>query len=346
METIYTSLLLKNLLKRKLIKKQSDLILLAAKKLKCKVKIIGYITTISPEGQSYECPFYEVIRGQKRFLSVGSTTQQTSYLGMKLAVNKQMTTAYLRENKIPVPFQMEIKKLTDFSKILKKYKPIVVKPAASRAGKGIFANIFNKDQGYLAYKNIQKIIPLSKVIAEEQIDGNEFRVVVINYKFAAALFYQPATVIGDGRSKIIDLIKKENKNPLRKKGWIEKIKINDALDINLQSIGLTVNSVLNKGQEIVLHRAAPISNGGFLIDVTETVNRENRKLFEKIAHLVRLDIVGIDVIAPSLDKSVVKNNGRIIEVNGGPDFLIHYNVHVGKSRNLAEIVLREYFEKK
>jgi cyanophycin synthetase len=335
---------LNHLLSRKYIKQQSDLFLLAAKKLKCSVKTLGVLSTRDSDQGLVSGPFFEISRNGKSLLNVNATTEQTSYLGMKLAVNKKLTTKYLKNHQFPVPFQMEIKKPTDLLKILKNHCPIVVKPVASRLGKGVVGNVFNSKQAYLAYRVIKKKMPDTGIIAEEQIYGNEYRAVVINGKFVAALYYQPPMVFGDGQTMICDLIKRENASALRTKGWLDRIKVNEALNINLQALGLKLGSIPDKGQAVVLHRAAPISNGGMMIDVTDKVCKENIKLLENVANSIRLNITGIDIIAPSLETPISATKGKIIEVNGGPDFRIHYNVHKGKSRNLAETVLRDFFQ--
>ncbi|HUT22294.1 MAG TPA: hypothetical protein VMX18_02695 [Candidatus Bipolaricaulota bacterium] len=335
---------LEHLLSKNPTQKQNTLILLAAKKLHCAVNTIGYLQTSGRDEEYADTPFFEISRQGKNLLMVGATSQDTSYLGMKLAVNKQITTQYLKKHGLPVPFQIQIKNPKDFEKIFKKHSAIIIKPVASRAGKGVFGNVTNQRQANTAFKIIKKAMPRMQVIAEEQISGNEYRVVVINGKFAAAIYYQPPIVLGDGVSSIKTLIANENASPLRKKGWLHQIKVNKALKINLQSEGLALSSVPEKGIEVVLHRAAPISNGGILIDATDTVGKANIALMEKTAKLIRLNIVGIDVIAPSLKNPIISTNGKIIEVNGGPDLRIHYNVHRGKQRNLSENILRDFFK--
>lgn len=324
---------------------QRELFELAAKHLGYSIEIVGYLGGKSIDETSPKRPVFKISSTSgKSLLTVGATTEETSYLGMKFAVNKIFTNTYLEKHGIPVPVQCKIESVEQIENFLNKKSPLVVKPAASRAGKGIFSNVSTPDQGRQAIEGIREILPTSVIIAEEQIEGKEFRVVVIDGKFEAAVAYQPAEVIGDGVSTLKQLIEKENTSTLRGKNtWLYPIKINTALSIQLATRQLSLKSIPESGASVSLHKAAPISNGGLIVDVTKEVSAENIALFEKIATIMHLNVIGIDVMAPSLSESV-QTSGKILEVNGGPDLRVHYNVHLGERRNIAETILRNFFK--
>ncbi|OGY86811.1 MAG: hypothetical protein A2233_05150 [Candidatus Kerfeldbacteria bacterium RIFOXYA2_FULL_38_24] len=337
----------KKLLSKKLIENQSDFFHLAAKKLGYHEEILACFTERGKDGSLIKRLIYKFSHERKTLVTCKAVVWGTSYIGMHLSSNKPATTKILYSHHIPVPLQATIKTKTDLIKMLKRHSPLVVKPADLTQGQGVVGNVTTPTQANIAFDIVKKTTQSRAfVIAEQQIFSKEFRVIVVNNRFAAAVYYQPPIIVGDGHSSIEALIKKENASKLRMTGWTDSIKVNKQLDFNLQAIGMTKKSIPHKNEQIVLHKVAPVSNGGILIDVTNTVCEENKKLFKKVSKLFGIDILGIDILAPSLEKSIVKTGGKIIEVNGGPDLGVHYNVHIGKRRNIAEIVLRNYFEPK
>ena len=56
-----------------------------------------------------------------------------------------------------------------------------------------------------------------------------------------------------------------------------------------------------------------------------------------------LDIAGIDVVAPDVSTSILKNGGGIVEVNAAPGFRMHLAPSEGLPRNVAEPVVNMLF---
>lgn len=282
----------------------------------------------------------QITDGKKSLLTLGSTTAQTSYLGMKIAVNKTATNTLLKKFNIPTTEQRAIHSEDDLVAALTRYGKIILKPSSSRAGKGVFSNIRSFHKAQAVYEVLKK--NYQNIVAEKILEGKEYRVLVVNGRVFAVAEYVPPTVIGDGISSILSLIKKENVRRAIKKET-HFIKINMALRLNLREASLTPRSVLAAGEIVVLHRAAPISNGGYSIDATEKIHPKNKALVERAATLLNIDIAGVDIITPSIDESIETTGGAIIEINGGPDLDVHYSVREGVSRNGAEAVLKDFF---
>ena len=318
---------------------QKYFFLLAAERLGLSAKELGRLPYME-DGVLRERVIVQITSGKKFLMVMGATTSQTSYLGMKIAVNKITTNDFLRKKGLPTTQQIDIRSESDLSVALTRFGKILLKPANARAGKGIFSNIQSLSQAQTIYKNLRKHYPI--IIAEKILNGNEYRILVINGSVFAVAQYIPPTIIGDGRHSIHFLIKKENVRRTTARDT-HLIKINTALHLNLKELSLTINSVLSNNQSVILHKAAPISNGGFAIDVTENIHPQNKLLAENAAKLMNLDIAGIDIITPAIERPIELTGGAIIEINGGPDLNVHFSVRHGKSRNGAEAVLKDYF---
>lgn len=313
--------------------------LLAAKKFKLIVREFEKIPNIQ-DGVMKERTILQITDGRKYLLTLGATTSQTSYLGMKIAVNKAATNTLLRKSGIPTTEQIVIRSEKNLFEALSRFGKFIMKPSNSRAGKGIFSNIQSLDEAKAVYATLRK--DYDDIVAERIIEGKEYRVLVVNGKVFAVAEYVPPTVIGDGTNTILALIKTENAKRATKDDT-HLIKINSALRLNLRDAGLSMRSVLPTGKSVILHKAAPISSGGYAIDATEKIHPKNKLIAEHVATLVNIDIAGIDIITKSIDQPLDETKGAIIEINGGPDLDVHFSVHKGKSRNGTEAVLKNYF---
>lgn len=222
--------------------------------------------------------------------------------------------------------------------------PWVIKPIDGNHGRGITANIRNKESALKAAKQAWKIS--DKIIIEEFIEGSDYRFLVINYKLIAVAKRTPACVRGDGQLTIRQLIAKENENPDRGRGHekvLTKIKIDYHTKALLKEAGLSLDDVLPLGMEIMLKKTANLSTGGTSTDVTDSVHPFNVFLAERIARLFQLDVCGIDIMAKDVSEPIQKGTGAVIEVNAGPGFRMHTHPSNGTPRDVAKPVLDMLF---
>jgi cyanophycin synthetase len=195
-----------------------------------------------------------------------------------------------------------------------------------------------------ALKEAQKYS--KRVICESSIAGEDFRALVINYKFVAAAMRTPAAVRGDGIHTIGELIEAENNNPKRGLGHqnvLTTIIIDNATLKVLEKKGFTLDMILPQGEECRLKPNGNLSTGGTATDVTDTVHPANITLLERIARVIGLDICGIDIIATNLTSPIKEMGGAVLEVNAAPGFRMHLDPTNGKGRNVAAPVLDMLF---
>ena len=136
---------------------------------------------------------------QKRIQA--TITSQTSSIGVEIACDKEDTKYLLEQAEIPVPKGEIIRTERGLLEAIESIGfPLVIKPINGNHGRGITANITNKEDAIIAFeaaKNISK-----SVIVERYIIGEDYRILVINNKVVAAAKRTPARVIGDGKSSI------------------------------------------------------------------------------------------------------------------------------------------------
>lgn len=279
--------------------------------------------------------------GRKTLLTLGATTSQTSYLGMKVAVDKSGMNDMLRSLSIPTTEQIFIRNISDVEKSIDDFGRIIMKPAKASSGKGIHSNIRSVTKAREVYEMLRETY--DEIVVERIIEGAEYRILVINGRVFAVAEYISPTVTGDGISTIGGLIRHRNANVRREHPGRYPIRINDSLKRNLGDMELGLDSVLSKGECVVLHKAAPISNGGYAVDATDRICPENRAICERIADWVGIDIIGIDIITPDISRPIGESHGAVIEANGGPELDIHMRVEQGIRRDGAYKVLTDFF---
>jgi cyanophycin synthetase len=276
---------------------------------------------------------------QKRIQATVAST--TSSIAVEIACDKEDTKTLLEAASIPVP---KGRIIYDQEELLEAIDaigfPIVIKPVNGNHGRGATINITSKEHALEALAIAKKIS--RGVIVEKYISGYDYRILVINYRFVAAAQRKPAAVTGDGKSTIQQLIDKVNADPRRGYGHekvLTAIKVDEMTLQILQEKNLTLDSVLEKGQELFLKRTANLSTGGTATDVTDIVHPHNVFMCERIARIIGLDICGIDIMTSDISQPITEVGGAILEVNAAPGFRMHIAPTEGLPRNVAEPVV-------
>ncbi len=282
---------------------------------------------------------------QKRIRATIAST--TSNIAVDIACDKEETKALLGAAEIPVPRGTVIRTEAGLAEAVGKYGyPLVIKPIDGNHGKGNTTNITTWEQALTAFE-AAKLYGRS-VIIEKFITGVDFRILVINYKFICAALRTPASVVGNGKSSIQELIEEINKDPRRGYGHekvLTQITIDGFTQKMLDEKNYTIESVPPAGELVMLKPTANLSTGGTSTDVTDEVHPANIFMCERIAKIIGLDICGIDIMASDLRTPVIENGGAILEVNAAPGFRMHIEPSEGLPRNVAEPVVDMLFPK-
>jgi cyanophycin synthetase len=280
---------------------------------------------------------------QKRIQATISSA--TSSIAVDIACDKETTKNLLDNVGIPVPYGYVVETV---DKAVEKGRhlgfPLVVKPIDASQGRGMTVNVVTEDS---LKKAFEKAAALSgEVIVEDFVEGDDYRILVIDNRFVAASRRVPAHVIGDGKSTITQLIDIVNADPRRGFGHenvLTKIVIDEMTESILSLQGMTPDTILEKGQLVYLKTTANLSTGGTATDVTDIVHPANKALAKRAAKVIGLDIAGIDIIAPDIQKPIIETGGVVVEVNAAPGFRMHLQPMEGKPRNAGKNVVDMLF---
>ncbi len=285
--------------------------------------------------------------GSKQKLIQATITQGTSCIGVDIACDKLETKEIFGEMGLPVPKGYQASTLEEARTIMDKLgTPVVVKPVDGNQGKGVSLNISTPEELLRAFEVGQRYG--KEVLIEEYIQGNDYRLTVVNGELAAASHRLPPFVVGDGVHNIRQLIQKVNADNLRGEGHekpLTRIKIDQVVLMTIYRQGLTLERILPEGEKVFLRENGNLSTGGTAYDVTEMVHPENKQLVERAARIIGLDIAGIDLRTEDISRPISRYGGAIIEINAAPGIRMHHYPTAGKVRNVAEKIVDMLFPK-
>jgi len=277
-------------------------------------------------------------KGSSTWYTRGSRTSTQSSVGVTIADNKSLTKKILNYFHLPTATAVEVGTIGDFGQVSQLTFPVVMKPLKGAHGKDVIVGI--KD--LIESKRLVEKAELP-VLFEEKLEGIEYRVVCVDFKFVAAAFRKPAHIVGDGEHSIQELIDKKNQHPWRGEGHsnnLSLIRVDNLVLEYLKEQNVDLAYVPSHQTEVFLRKTANLSSGGEAWDVSDEVCLENRKLFEKIATVCDLNTLGIDIMCQNLTTPIVsQTQAGVIEINGSPGLRMHHFPLQGKPQNIAGHIL-------
>ena len=283
--------------------------------------------------------------GSKQRRIQAAETDNTSAIGEAIAQDKELTKRLLDAAGVPVPEGREVTDIEDAWLAMTEIAgPVVVKPKDGNQGKGVTVNINSREQLNIAYAAAAEIS--EEVLIERFIPGSDFRFLVVGNKLVAAARREPPLVIGDGVQSVRQLVDQVNSDPRRGSGHatsLTKIRIDDIALASLAAQNFTVDSVPNKGARVVLRSNANLSTGGTATDVTDDVHPDLASSAVAAAIMIGLDICGVDVVCDSVQRSLEKQGGGVVEVNAAPGLRMHLQPSFGKGRPVGEAIVSSMF---
>jgi cyanophycin synthetase len=275
----------------------------------------------------------------------GVIADSTSFMGVDVCGDKDLTKEVLEEAKVPVPKGVIIKYEEEIDLAISQLGfPLVVKPLDGNHGRGISLDLNTTNEVFEAFEIAKEVA--DDIIIEKYITGFDYRFLVVNYKFTAAIKRTAAFVTGNGELTIQELIDEVNRDPRRAKNAgnvLTPIEVDEVTLNILKKRGLGLQSVLDKDEVLFVKEIANVSAGAYPIDATEEIHPHNRFLAERIARIAGLDICGIDLISSDMSVPFYENNTVILEVNASPGIKMHMMPAEGKTRNVVGDILDMLF---
>lgn len=293
----------------------------------------------------YSCQ--AVLRAEKdgkEFVYSSTLTPLTPACGYLIAGDKWLTYELLKSANISTPETVMISSESDdFSEaeaLLAKYGRVIVKPTCTNHGDGITMNITDKETLIkaiaIAHETAFKKSDSSAILVQEQVEGKEYRFLVVDGKCIAVANRRPAFVTGDGTKTVKELIDEKNKNPLRGEEHdkpLTKISLDEVAETNGKDF---LDFIPKRDEEIDVLKTSNLSRGGEAVNCTDIASSELKSLAVSAAARCQLGIAGVDIIT-----SDIRGGGKnyIIEVNAGPGIRMHVYPSVGEPIDVAKYII-------
>jgi len=266
--------------------------------------------------------------------------------------NKEITKILLQEAGISVPLGIFSRNFSGALRQMNRKKlpfPVVAKPIDASEGFCVTVGIRDKKELATAINEIMRLKvkyprPLSDLfMVERLVSGNDFRILTLNKKIIACAQRVPAHIVGDGKTKIKDLIKNFNS----KRVSLYQIKVDSSLSLELKKRNLNLNSIISRGQYLQLRKNANICTGGRAIDKTGQVSKRFEKIALKCMEALGLNYGGIDIMTDDISSNNPSQPYYIIEINADPDFEPHEKPIIeGKGVKVGEILVKEFMNQR
>lgn len=278
--------------------------------------------------------------GIVEYVKEATKTSKDTYITPHLLENKEMTKRILYEKGIHVPngksYESMEEAFGDYPLFAK--RQCVVKPKSTNFGVGI-SFISSRDEKKYR-EGIKHAFSFGKaILVEELCPGEEFRFLIINGKVLGVAKRVPAHVVGDGVSKIKELVAHKNNDPNYYRHPKTHIHLGLVEKKHLKALRLSPESIPRKGKRIFLRSNSNVSTGGDAVDVTDEVHRGYFTIAAEATKLMEARICGVDMMIPAPQKAPTSKNYAIIEMNYNPVLFIHAYPFVGKRRSVAAPLL-------
>ena len=263
-------------------------------------------------------------------------------LAYKIASDKVLTYTILEKYWYPIPKTQIVKKNENYK--LKDFEfPVIIKPTNESHWNWVKMNIQNEKQ--LKQELQESFEKYNSIIIQEQVEGNETRVLVVKGKIILAINRIPPFIIGDWKHSIEELIQIENNtNPLRW-NWYEKplsyIKVDSETTKVLSTYWYKLDSIPRKWEKVFVRLNSNLWTWWTIKDVTNILHPEIKKLCLEITDRLWFGLCWLDLIIKDYTKPV-KKNAIILELNATPSIGWHKQLtNVNTAKEILKLLFSE-----
>jgi cyanophycin synthetase len=247
--------------------------------------------------------------------------------------DKALTHRIVSAEGVPVPSHLafrykQLDKAIDF--LRSTAADCVVKPAAGTGGgRGVTTGI--RTPRHLAGAAANAAVYTDDLLIEEQIEGDNYRLLYLDGQLADAFVRKPPTVVGDGTSAVARLVKLANEQRLRGRAGVSQVQLTIDPDMRrtLARQHLTLRSVPPAGTGVVLKTVVNENAGADNTTATDVLCDAIVEDCARAVKALRVRLAGVDVITRNPGLPLKETGGVVLEVNAPPNFYYHYHKRDG-----------------
>ena len=291
---------------------------------------------------------FEIRRGATVAIVTGQTVALNSRSAMALAADKPGVYRILADSGLPIPERLSFaaNDLRAARVFLAQYGPCVVKPARGTGGDGVTGEIRSASELRRAALAASRFAP--QLLIESQVEGEVFRILVLDGQVLDVVRRRRPTITGDGHSTVEKLIFAEHDRRVRAEGnpGLKPFIVDLDCILSLKRAGVTLRTVLPEGSSLriktVTNYNSPEDNQTFRGGISPAITTEVAGAAEALG----LRLAGVDVVTSTPAVALAASGGAIIDVNEAPG--LHHHAHVAdadRGTRVATPILRALLDK-
>lgn len=272
---------------------------------------------IGVEVTDAEGGFFRLTHGGRSLVCRESLSELTTGISMSICDDKAVTRRAVAKAGVVTPDQIEAGDRKALETFLKKHGAVVVKPARGEQGRGISVGLETIEDIESAIEHAKAFC--DRVVVEEMVEGEDLRLIVIDFKLVAAAVRRPAQIVGDGKTTIRELIEKQSRRRQAATGGESSIPLDEQTERCVRKAGFAMDDVLEQDKPLTVRKTANLHTGGTIHDVTGEVNYALVEAAIKCARAIDIPVVGVDLMV----KSPREADYAFIEANERPGLANH-----------------------
>lgn len=251
---------------------------------------------IAVEVLDAETAYFRLSFGGRSIVCRESLSELTSAVALSRCDDKAVTRRTLEKAGLRVPPQRRAGDPAEDKAFLAEHGRVVVKPARGEQGKGITVDVRSVEVLERAVASARA--HADTVLLEAFMEGQDLRVVVIDYKVVAAAIRRPAEVTGTGKHTIARLIEAQSRRRGAATGGESRIPLDAETERCVRDCGHGMDDVLAEGERLFVRKTANLHTGGTLHDVTAALHPALAEAAVAAARALAIPVVGLDLLVP------------------------------------------------
>lgn len=278
---------------------------------------------------SEEQTFYRLDTPEGKYFYLRNiTSKKSTAVDAIISTRKELLYELIAELNVPVPATISyVGDMDPASDFLATHGRVVVKPTDQSHGDGITTNITNPAELELALNYASEYS--TSIQIQQHIDGDDHRLLFIGGTLAAAAVRVPASVTGDGKQSVLELITQENSSPKRGQGY-QNVMTRIDMEAAQRYLGTGIKRIPDQDEVVQVVGVANIGKGGVSVDVTDTVDPAMVEAASKVVDHFGIGLCGVDFLRTSDGKFY------LIEINAVPSLGLHEYPSVGEKQNTPD----------
>ncbi|MBW3574899.1 MAG: N-acetylglutaminylglutamine synthetase [Actinobacteria bacterium] len=261
--------------------------------------------------------FLHLRHGGRDIVTRESLSQLTSGVAVSWCDDKRVTRRLLAAAGLVVPAGRTSTTPEADAEFLAEVGELVVKPARGEQGAGITVGVTDVETLTRAVTAARALC--TDVLLEQRVAGQDLRVVVIGHEVVAAAVRRPASIVGDGRHRVDELIAAQSRRRNAATAGESTIPVDEATEATVRAAGRRLDDVLEAGEELVVRGTANLHTGGTIHDVTAELHPTLVAVAVRASYVLDLPVTGLDFLVPVVDGP----DYVLIEANERPGLANH-----------------------